>query len=72
MKGSIFVESITEKKINSNEISYNINKHTEDFFQDFCPNTANTIDCSQIGGIIQLTDGFYGVSNVSPPVCVYK
>ena len=72
MKGSIFVESITEKKLNTNEISYNINKHTEYFFQDFCPGTAKTINCSEIGGLIQLTDGFFGVSNATPAVCVYK
>ena len=41
-------------------------------FEDLCPNTQKTISCASVGGKIQLTDAFIGISSATPPVCVYN
>lgn len=44
----------------------------ESMFKDVCPGTTTNIDCTAVGGLIQITDAFYGISNATPSVCVYK
>ena len=41
-------------------------------FEDFCPDTTKTISCASVGGKVQLTDAFIGISSATPPVCVYN
>lgn len=74
------VENLNSNKTNNdknffeiiNHDPLNINKHTDGYFQDFCPGVSKNIDCNAAGGLIQLTDAFYGISNSTPAICVYK
>ena len=73
----IFKDYVTSFAINANKSvvnrpSRNINKHTSDDFEDICPGFKKTLDCSHVGGKVELTDAFYGISSEMPPSCVYK
>ena len=59
----------TTEKLSSTFTTPNI---TLTLFEDFCPGTRKTLDCSSVGGKVELIDAFYGISSEMPPVCVYK
>ena len=66
--------SLTEKLSSTFSTLYNTVSITnnQSLFEDFCPQTTKTLDCSSIGGKVELTDAFYGISSEMPPTCVYK
>ena len=57
---------------NGISISTSTTNITLNLFEDFCPGDTKTLDCSSVGGKVELIDAFYGISSEMPPVCVYK
>ena len=66
--------SSTEKLNSTFTTLYNTFSITnnQSLFEDFCLQTVKNLDCSSIGGKVELTDAFYGISSEMPPVCAYK